>query len=174
MKRNGDGATAGRYDRPMTPFADISRSRVARYLQLAELFRNRVNSGEWPVNGRIPNVEDLARECGVARGTIREAIGVLVDEGIIETFRAKGTFVRKSPQASRTHHLETDWRSIIETHEGVEIRVLEQKLNNHPKLAPEDKLEFQQLISRAYGSLTTFNILFREEEDRFIGLKGES
>lgn len=127
MKRNGDGATAGRYDRPMTPFADISRSRVARYLQLAELFRNRVNSGEWPVNGRIPNVEDLARECGVARGTIREAIGVLVDEGIIETFRAKGTFVRKSPQASRTHHLETDWRSIIETHEGVEIRVLEQK-----------------------------------------------
>ncbi len=35
----------------------------------------------------------------------------------------------------------------------------------------EDKLEFQQLISRAYGSLTTFNVLFRDEEDRFIGMK---
>ncbi len=127
MKCIGGGAGRRQYDHPMVNFADISKSRVARYLQLAELFRNRVSSGEWPVNSRIPNVEELAEECGVARGTIREAIGVLVGEGIIETFRAKGTFVRKSPQASRTHHLETDWRSIIETHEGVEVRVLEQK-----------------------------------------------
>jgi hypothetical protein len=51
------------------------------------------------------------------------------------------------------------------------LRVLEQKVNNHPSLSPEDKLEFQQLITRAYGSLTTFNILFKQEEDRFAGMK---
>lgn len=50
------------------------------------------------------------------------------------------------------------------------LRVLEQKLNNHPALTNEDKLEFQQLITRAYGSLTTFNILFRDEDDRFRGV----
>jgi hypothetical protein len=51
------------------------------------------------------------------------------------------------------------------------LRVLEQKLNNHPALTAEDKLEFQQLITRAYGSLTTFNTLFAEEQDRFVGMK---
>lgn len=50
------------------------------------------------------------------------------------------------------------------------LRVLEQKLNNHPSLSNEDKAELQTLISRAYGSLTTFNLLFRDERDRFTGV----
>ena len=53
------------------------------------------------------------------------------------------------------------------------LRVLEQKINNHPGLSDEDKAEFQGLITRAYGSLTTFNVLFAEEQDRFVGMKGE-
>ena len=53
------------------------------------------------------------------------------------------------------------------------LRVLEQKINNHPRLAPEDKAEFQQLITRTYGSLTTFNFLFKEEQDKFVGVKTE-
>lgn len=53
------------------------------------------------------------------------------------------------------------------------LRVLEQKLNNHPALSTEDKAEFQQLITRAYGSLTTFNFLFRDEDDRFEGQKND-
>ena len=52
------------------------------------------------------------------------------------------------------------------------LRVLEQKMNNHPALSAEDKMEFQKLISRAYGSLTTFNVLFKNEEDQFEGMKG--
>lgn len=53
------------------------------------------------------------------------------------------------------------------------LRVLEQKLNNNKALSATEKAEYQQLISRAYGSLTTFNILFADEEDRFIGAKGD-
>ena len=53
------------------------------------------------------------------------------------------------------------------------LRVLEQKINNHDGLCYEDKAEFQTLITRAYGSLTTFNVLFREEKDRFAGQKSE-
>lgn len=49
------------------------------------------------------------------------------------------------------------------------LRVLEQKLNNTESLSPEDRAELQLYVTRAYGSLTTFNFLFREEEDKFKG-----
>ena len=49
------------------------------------------------------------------------------------------------------------------------LRVLEQKINNQDKLDLGDKAELQAYITRCYGSLTTFNFLFRDEEDRFRG-----
>ena len=47
------------------------------------------------------------------------------------------------------------------------LRVLEQKINSHEKLSEGDKIEMQQYISRCYGSMTTFNILFMNREDQF-------
>lgn len=49
------------------------------------------------------------------------------------------------------------------------LRVLEQKINNHPQLSSEDKMNFAAYITKCYGSLTTFNILFKEEKDKFVG-----
>ena len=49
------------------------------------------------------------------------------------------------------------------------LRVLEQKINNSKSISPEERMEFQKLITRAYGSLTTFNVLFSREEDQFHG-----
>jgi hypothetical protein len=51
------------------------------------------------------------------------------------------------------------------------LRVLEQNINSNTKLDDDEKVEIQQYITRAYGSLTTFNILFSEKEDYFIGQK---
>jgi hypothetical protein len=51
--------------------------------------------------------------------------------------------------------------------------VLEQKINSHPKLDEAEKIDMQTYITKSYGSLTTFNVLFEEPKDRFIGQKGD-
>jgi two-component sensor histidine kinase len=52
------------------------------------------------------------------------------------------------------------------------LRVMEQRINAHDKLTEEDKINLQQYLTRIYGSLTTFNVLFKDEEDVFVGEKG--
>jgi hypothetical protein len=52
------------------------------------------------------------------------------------------------------------------------LRVMEQQINAHKSLSDADKVSLQQYVTRIYGSLTTFNMLFKSTEDRFVGQKG--
>ena len=51
------------------------------------------------------------------------------------------------------------------------LRVLEQNINSHKVLSDEEKIDLQQYITRIYGTLTTFNVLFSEKEHFFVGVK---
>jgi len=51
------------------------------------------------------------------------------------------------------------------------LRVLEQNINSNKKLSDEEKVNIQQYITRCYGSLTTFNLLFKNKEQWFVGDK---
>jgi hypothetical protein len=53
------------------------------------------------------------------------------------------------------------------------LRVLEQRINTHPKLGDDDKVQLQQYVTGCYGSLTTFNVLFANRDDQFVGQKGD-
>ena len=52
------------------------------------------------------------------------------------------------------------------------LRVLEQRINANDKLTDAEKVDLQSYVTKCYGSLTTFNVLFRDERDRFVGEKG--
>lgn len=51
------------------------------------------------------------------------------------------------------------------------LRVLEQKINTHPKLSDAERIDLQQYITKCYGSLTSFNMLFRDRTRWFVGEK---
>jgi len=53
------------------------------------------------------------------------------------------------------------------------LRVMEQRINANKKMSDEEKVNLQQYLTRIYGSLTTFNILFKYKENSFVGDRGK-
>ena len=88
-------------------------SRIPRYLQVASVLRRRIRDGRWAVGAKIATLEELEREFGVARVTVRQAIDLLQSEGLVKSFQGRGTFVTKAPDNERWIQLATDWERLI-------------------------------------------------------------
>ena len=100
-----------------------------------------------------------------------EALGFEQKDVLVEglaTRWQRGTLVMQpvdSSVQSKEVPLETFFHKIVMIRNN--LRVLEQKVNASDKLSDADKFDLQQYITRCYGSLTTFNILFKNKDDQF-------
>jgi GntR family transcriptional regulator len=87
----------------------FSDNAVPRYLQIADLLRKRIARGVWRQGEKLPSLETLMEEFGVARVTVRQAVELLSREGLLLAQRGKGTFVTSTPTPRRWQR---EWQTV--------------------------------------------------------------
>ncbi|BBO78656.1 GntR family transcriptional regulator [Desulfosarcina widdelii] len=75
-----------------------TQSPIPLYRQLADILMEAIHGGDNPPGSRIPSEPQLAKEYGIGRPTVRQAIDVLVRKGMLERRRGSGTYVRRTEQ----------------------------------------------------------------------------
>lgn len=151
MKRSmSQPALGGNASRGAAPKAavDFSSRGIARYNQLAAVFRRHIETGVWEVGSQIPTVVELAQAYDVARETVRQALGILADDGLIRRYRAKGTFVTAAPRDQIWCQLETNFLGLLQAREGAQIELIEEER----KVGLSGRIEFG-LADAAYRKL---------------------
>jgi GntR family transcriptional regulator len=127
---------------------DLHRDGTPIYVQLAGLFRRRIESGVWPVGSQIPTLDALALEFGVARATVRQTTGLLRQEGLLARYRGRGTIVLNRPQREFWYEVGADWDSIIAAYrrEGFASEVLQTSRDIPPPPDYADEMPAQEYL----------------------------
>src|SRR5262245_46794483 len=137
----------------------------ALYVQLADSFRRRIATKNWQIGSRLPNVEDLANEYGVARITVRQGMDILEHEGLVSRSRRRGTHVLKEPIVLRVLHMTAHWDDFMTSNSGGGSKIIKNAVAKAlPAVAPDEgrlRGEFRhlRLISYQTGGLP---LLLRE------------
>ncbi|RJQ45995.1 MAG: hypothetical protein C4538_07725 [Nitrospiraceae bacterium] len=121
-------------------------------------------------------IQETNMDYNMVKETIRE---ILFDEGLIGMVPIAdkwngGELILKPGKADlqeKSIPIETFFHKIVMVRN--QLRVLEQNINASEKLTDSEKVNLQQYITRCYGSLTTFNVLFGDKKDIFVGAKKE-
>ncbi|QND50913.1 FadR family transcriptional regulator [Phyllobacterium sp. 628] len=111
-----------------------------------ENIRSEIATNRWPVGDRIPNEAALADMLAVSRGTVREAVRVLVAQGLLETKQGSGTYVRSlvNPDESLLRIRRTGLRDQVETRCALEVEAARLAALRH---TPEVIAELRQLLT---------------------------
>jgi len=91
---------------------------IPRYVQVADLMRQRISKGQWASGDILPSIETLMREFNVARVTVRQATRLLADDGLLSPQRGRGTFVTENVGRKRQLVVETTLDDLVEMYRG--------------------------------------------------------
>jgi GntR family transcriptional regulator len=89
------------------------RSRIPLYIQVASVMRQRIDSQQWLPGQKISTLVELEREFQVARVTVRQAVDILCEEGLLQCHQGRGTFVSEKPPDRHWLKLATEWDVMI-------------------------------------------------------------
>lgn len=121
----------------MPAFFDHSTSPL--YTQVADALRERIAKGAWPVGLQIPTLPALAQEFGVALITVRQAVRVLKDEGLLLPEQGRGTFVRGKPQTHPKMRVESSLPALADLYRKHTPRLISlEEGTAMPRLDAED------------------------------------
>jgi len=112
--------------------ATYARSRVPLYIQVASALRQRIENGQWRPGQKISTLEGLEKEFEVARVTVRQAVEMLQNEGLVRRQQGRGTFVADKLQDKHWLRLETTWQSLIAPIKHNVLKLI--KVENPPAL----------------------------------------
>ncbi len=115
---------------------------------------------------------DIDEFRNVLRDVLREELGVGTGS-LAERFRGGELVIQPGKKDTQEKRVPLDvfFHKIVMLRD--KLRVLEQKVNGHDKLSDDEKVQMQQYITACYGTLTTFNVLFRDKDDGFTGQRGK-
>lgn len=106
------------------------RSRISLYIQVASVMRRRIETGQWLPGQKISTLVELEQEFQVARVTIRQAVEILREEGLLRSEQGRGTFVAKNTADRHWFKLATRWDVLVDT---IKDNVLKRiKVDNAP------------------------------------------
>lgn len=107
-----------------------------RYVQVADLIRQRIVRGVWQEGHKLPPLEKLVEEFGVARVTVRQAIRLLADEGLISPQQGRGTFVMRRPSQERFISVSTTLAELARAYRDTlpEVVIIEEGAQTPPFL----------------------------------------
>lgn len=139
------------------------RSRVPLYIQVASIMRHRIQSGQWSPGQKISTLEELEREFEVARVTVRQAVEVLNEEGLLDVRQGRGTFVSKHTQDRHWLQLATSWSSLVTSLEdNVPETITVEKNCPPPQLEEGDGQlapEYVRLCSVQYRNAEPYSVV---------------
>ena len=102
----------------------LDNAQVPLYVQLADLFRQRIVKGVWKEGEKLHVLERLVEEFEVARVTVRQAIDRLTRDGLVSPQRGRGTFVTGAPREDRWLRVETTLRNLSDVYRDTHPTIL--------------------------------------------------
>jgi GntR family transcriptional regulator len=133
----------------------LDTAQAPLYVQLSDLFRQRILKGVWKNGDRLPSLDELAVEFEVARVTVRQAIERLTRDGLLLPQRGRGTFVTGAPQDNRWLHVETTLENLASVYR-----------DTHPTILNIDESTRSPLITEADGVAADTYVFMRRIHSR--------